>query len=72
MDYDDFLRKRGRLVTTGLTKEALLTKMHRASGECACNECGRCYYDHPYVDELRDWEDNPYLHILCNGEIVKL
>ena len=67
-----YLRKRGKLVETGLTVEEVAAKMHRASGLVVCDECGKEYYDHPYVAECRTDEGMPFLHLICNGDIVKL
>jgi hypothetical protein len=72
MDYDDLLKKRGMLATTGLTEDEIFSRMYRSGGDCLCELCGKPYRKHPYVDEARDWEDHPYLHILCDGGIVKL
>ena len=38
----------------------------RAAGDCECPVCGHEYRLHP-VDETDEW-----LHVLCNGERVKL
>lgn len=43
----------------------------RASGQCVCTLCGRQYLKHPY-SEHRSCDDQPYLHRLCNGKLVKL
>lgn len=40
-------------------------EFYRASGDCLC-ACGREYWRHPH-DPVEEW-----LHILCNGERVKL
>ncbi len=66
-----YFRKKGWLKETGLTLDELATKMYRAAGACVC-ECGDEYREHPYADEARDQEGNPFLHVLCNGDIVKL
>ena len=44
----------------------------RASGDCICNWCGRNYYSHPMHMKKLDWNGDPYLHVLCNGDKVKL
>lgn len=36
---------------------------YRAGGDMTCPKCGRVYYDHPQV-----W----FLHVLCDGSLVKL
>ncbi len=47
-------------------------KFYRASGNCICNVCGLTYYKHPHDPDVTDWDGNPWLHVLCNGERVKL
>ena len=69
---EEQLRRKGKLIDAGLTHEELASRFYRASGECICSECGRDYYSHPYASEARDRDDQPYLHIICNGDIVKL
>ena len=63
--------KRGKLKETGLSHNVLGNRMHRASGDCVC-DCGQNYYSHPYATEARDRDGEPYLHVLCDGDIVKL
>ena len=67
-----YLIKRGKLVETGLPTAEVARRMIRASGLCICSDCGEDYYSHPYVSEARDDEGMPFLHVLCNGDIVKL
>ena len=43
----------------------------RAGGACVCADCGREYRAHPY-SEHSDYNDDPYLNVLCNGDLVKL
>lgn len=43
----------------------------RASGEMPCEVCTKLYRQHPH-SEHRDWQDEPWLVRLCNGELVKL
>ena len=45
---------------------------YRASGDCICKQCGKKFYDHPLDKENTDWDGNPFLNILCNGDLVKL
>ena len=55
-------------------KEPLLNRLDfcRASGNCICSICKKEYYTHPYANEIKDWEDRPFLHKLCDGRLVKL
>jgi len=41
-------------------------KFFRASGDCLCPRCSYEYWKHP-EDAVEEW-----LHVLCNGERVKL
>lgn len=43
---------------------------YRADGRCLCPVCNKEYYKHPF-SEHQGW-DGPYLHKLCNGDLVKL
>ncbi len=48
---------------------------YRASGDVICQVCKLEYWKHPYCSNSRTSEDlggNYFLHILCNGEHVKL
>jgi len=64
-------RAKGWLVDTGLTHDELAEKFYRASGNCRCKTCGKDYYSHPHASEARDQDGTPYLHVLCDGDIVK-
>lgn len=44
----------------------------RADGGCTCDDCGHSYRHHPYDGSVLDWENQPFLHVLCNGTRVKL
>ena len=46
-------------------------KVRRASQDCIC-ECGTRYGDHPFSEEDISYDGYPYLHVLCNGDKVKL
>ena len=38
----------------------------RAGGDCVCETCGRTYWRHPVLDPYS------WLHVLCDGLLVKL
>ena len=38
----------------------------RCGGDCVCEDCGKTYYRHPVCPEF------PFLHVLCDGSVVKL
>lgn len=44
---------------------------YRASGDTICPSCEKPYAEHPYSED-RDHLGEPYLNILCSGELVKL
>jgi hypothetical protein len=49
----------------------------RAGGDCICKICGKDYYRHPFYRLTVGGWDLPYnqgfwLHVLCNGDLVKL
>lgn len=43
----------------------------RTSGGVVCPTCGKEYRRHPH-SEHRDWNGDPFLNRLCNGDLVKL
>ena len=43
----------------------------RASNDCECPVCGEAYRKHPFTPH-RAWHGDPYLHLLCTGDVVKL
>lgn len=71
----DYYRKKGKLVHLDLTEEEIDRKTIRAGHECICEECGKMYIDHPYIDNVMDGSGDrlqPFLHVICDGLIVKL
>ena len=48
----------------------------RTSGDCICLQCNKRYWEHPYcaqaVNEGCYGFNSYFLHVLCNGEHVKL
>ena len=44
----------------------------RAAGACLCPVCGVDYLNHPMEEEFLSYQDLPFLHRLCSGEMVKL
>ena len=44
----------------------------RADGNCICKTCGNYYRNHVLDGAFQDWQDNYWLHILCDGTRVKL
>lgn len=71
MDYLEFLRKRNMLVHLNLTEDEIAAQMIRAGGAVVCSECGKEYFKHPFIDDCL-FDDRPYLHVICDGTIVKL
>lgn len=48
------------------------TMFYRANQDCICLECGEPYWKHPMDNHYLSFQDEPWLHILCNGDLVKL
>jgi hypothetical protein len=46
-------------------------EFRRVSGETICDMCHLTYYRHKWSEHL-GYDNRPYLHTLCNGELVKL
>ncbi|MHA1573245.1 MAG: hypothetical protein ACTSX8_04565 [Alphaproteobacteria bacterium] len=49
----------------------------RADHRCICDACGKLYIDHPMDERYLGFKDHygvhqPYLHLLCDGTLVKL
>ncbi len=44
----------------------------RADHLMTCEHCTLEYWRHPYCSNQLDWEGLPFLHVLCNGDHVKL
>lgn len=51
---------------------ALYHQVRRASGEALCTTCQRRYSQHKYERAILNPEGKPYIHRLCNGDLVKL
>jgi len=43
-----------------------------ACGDCVCEQCKKLYVDHPMDWDILDFQDLPFLNILCDGRRVKL
>lgn len=46
----------------------------RASAECVCETCGKFYRQHPRDrrPEALGYDGEPFLHVICGGQVVKL
>ena len=44
----------------------------RASGQVLCPTCSKPYRDHPWFLLSRNDQGRPFLHLLCDGTVVKL
>lgn len=51
--------------------EQPFVEFYRADQNCLC-ECGEPYRCHYYDWDVVDQDGHPFLHILCNGDRVKL
>lgn len=51
-----------------------LVNLYRTSHTLICGLCGKTYLEHPLATELwlLGWNQEPFLHRLCSGELVKL
>jgi len=71
--YWEYLERKGRLVTLGISEDEVAKRMRRVNGEQVCEICNKQYWQHPYItDSVDAFENRPYLHLLCNGVIAKL
>ena len=52
-------------------KPELRTEPRRSDGGRVCEDCGRMYGTHPQ-DFSQLLDGYPYLHVICNGDYVKL
>lgn len=59
------------LIGLALWMEWASLSFFRASGDCTCSVCGSLYRDHPFTPHSA-WGGDPYLNVLCTGEVVKL
>lgn len=59
-----------RLFEMFIDEEALTAR--RASHLVQCTTCQKTYGDHPLAYEHLSNDGQPYLHRLCNGDLVKL
>ena len=53
-------------------EDARIFKAYRASGDIICEICGKTYYQHPMYEPSAKTCGHPWLHELCNGDLVKL
>ncbi len=47
-------------------------EMRRVSGEVECEECGLKYRKHPPITSILDYQEEPFLHLSCDGLALKL
>lgn len=45
---------------------------YRASKDCICGACGLEFWRHPLDFWELSYSGEPFLHVLCNGDRVKL
>lgn len=51
---------------------ALAHQVYRAAGDSVCQACEKRYGNHPYERSLLSNDGLPFIHRLCNGDLVKL
>lgn len=54
------------------TAEGLEVQYYRADGNMICQPCGQEYFRHPYEASVVGYDELPFLHRICNGDLVKL
>lgn len=66
-DFLDEKARRFKRMAREIGKQISLREndWYRASGECVCDVCGLNFFDHPTCDD-------GIIHVLCNGDQVKL
>jgi hypothetical protein len=65
MDLDNFL--------DDPDMDAIVIPFRRADGRTVCKDCGKEYLEHPMETIVLSAIDNqPFLHVLCDGSRVKL
>jgi len=42
------------------------------NGDCLCEHCGHPYRLHPMCDRIKSAENEPFLHVACDGRRLKL
>lgn len=47
-------------------------EFRRTSGSAVCQKCGKEYRRHPLSADHLDYNGDPFLNVLCNGDLVKL
>ena len=47
-------------------------QVRRASGDAVCGDCQKTYGQHRFERALLREDGQPYIHRLCNGDLVKL
>ena len=47
-------------------------EMIRVNGNADCELCGRQWWRHPVTYEFTDWDGEPWLHVACDGTLLKL
>jgi len=63
--------QKGRCPVRIVDPEEYVLEFYRASGDCICSVCNLPYRKHPFHSIL-NWQGDPYLNLLCNGDVVKL
>ncbi len=62
----------GNLRMAAGTPEEIADRSYRASGDVPCVKCDRALRAHPLVSNCPDHHGEPFLHIDCLGNVVKL
>ena len=55
-----------------LIVDAMIDRSYRASHLYVCETCGKLYADHPVYKDVLQFYPELILHLVCNGNLVKL
>lgn len=67
-----YLKQRNMLVHLGVSEDETIEKLRRTSGEVICVECGKYHREHPFIDDVLDYDGGPFLHDICGQFLAKL
>lgn len=55
-----------------LGEDEIEKRFHRMNGDVVCEFCEEKAYKHPLDKRILSFDDEPYLHRMCNGTLAKL
>lgn len=66
------MRRNGKLIHLGITEEEIDERMLRTDQNTICPICGKTHIEHPLIDDVLDFDGQPFLHSICDGTLAKL